>query len=53
MDDIMTLLPHQLQVQRQIEQSRAEVLNQLFDIQHHHQFLGHKTVKLLTAEKKP
>ena len=36
MDDIMTLLSHQLQVQRQIEESRAEVLNQLFEVRHHH-----------------
>ena len=36
MDDIITLLSHQLQVQRQLEESRAEVLNQIFEVRHHH-----------------
>ena len=33
-DDMTTLLSHQLQVQRQIEETRAEVLNQLFEVRH-------------------
>ena len=36
MDDITTPLSHQLQVQRQIEESRAEVLNQIIEVRHHH-----------------
>ena len=36
LDDMTTLLSHQFQVQRQIEESRAEVLNQLFEVRHHH-----------------
>ena len=36
LDDMTTLLSHQLQVQRQIEESRAEVLNQLLEVRHHH-----------------
>ena len=35
-EDMTVLLSHQLQVQRQIEESRAEVLNQLFEVRHHH-----------------
>ena len=35
-DDMTTLLSHQLQVQRQIEETRSEVLNQLFEVRHHH-----------------
>ncbi len=33
-DDMTTLLSHQIQVQRQIEETRAEVLNQLFEVGH-------------------
>ena len=33
-DDMATLLSHQLQVQRPIEETRAEVLNQLFKVRH-------------------
>ena len=36
LDDMTTLLSHQLQVQRQIEESRADVLNLLFKVRHHY-----------------
>ena len=35
-DDMTTLLSHQLQVQRKIEETKLEVLNQLFEVRHHH-----------------
>ena len=35
-EDMTVLLSHQLHVQRQTEESRAEVLNQLFEVWHHH-----------------
>ena len=34
LDDMTTLLSHQLHVQRQIEETRAEVLNQLYEVRH-------------------
>ena len=34
LDDITTILSYQLQVQRQIEETHAEVLNQLFEVRH-------------------
>ena len=34
LDDIATLLSHQLQVQRQIEETWAEMLSQLFEVRH-------------------
>ena len=35
-DDMQAVLSHMLQVQRQIEESRTEVLSQLFEHRHHH-----------------